>query len=242
MSRRYAAICLSHNPAIEVTDPRVGDVETAVASAAAEHGTCDVVVGEYSGGLTAVICPGRRYYPSEETHRVEAGWLRLIALSPEPVRKAAKVGRVGCWEYEAAHRLRDILGVTLPQPPMAVDELVAVDAPDGVKVWTRSGLLTELRRLRALVGDENVPEGWATVPRDEAIRQADEFHAKMAANYDLMVECRDMVHGQLEEQAELLRRFGHDTSELHEAHEQLELATTTVRVIAARMLERLLSP
>jgi hypothetical protein len=42
----------------------------------------------------------------------------------------------------------------------------------------------EITRLRALVGDEDVPPEWSSVDRAEAIRQANEFHRWLQATVD----------------------------------------------------------
>jgi hypothetical protein len=114
VSRSYAAVCLDHNlAALEIgTGPRKDTAEEALEDGRREHPRCDIVIGEWSGGLITVICPGGRYYIGEETHRVEAGWLRLLALAPGEIRVAAQATRVACWDYFTAHRLRYLLGVS----------------------------------------------------------------------------------------------------------------------------------
>ncbi len=116
MTRSFGPICIDHDPAFEIDDggwPRAKTAAEAFERGKRNHPDCAILVGEWSGGLVAVHCPGSRY-PGEEPHQVESAWLRLLALAPADLRSAAKVARVGCWDYHTAQRLRQILDIFIP--------------------------------------------------------------------------------------------------------------------------------
>lgn len=125
MSSSFRPICLNHDPAILIgVDgfPDYDNVAEALAAGWAEHPRCLVIIGQWSGGLVELICPGsERNSPAEGLrHRqsqhpavhlydreVEPVWLRYLAMSGEIVRSAA--GSTGCWTYDTAVKLKPIL-------------------------------------------------------------------------------------------------------------------------------------
>lgn len=131
MSSIYQLLCLSHDPAISVgveyategewrsAEPALEAVRTR-SGVAAQHVNCDLLVGRYSSPLVKVCCPRSAsasarvcawYHPHSDLW-VDAGWLRLLALSTEEQRKRAQ--HTGCWRWETAHRLRIELGLEGP--------------------------------------------------------------------------------------------------------------------------------
>jgi hypothetical protein len=124
VSSNYRILCLSHDPAIvtEVewsggtNNPAAAERAAAdVAAGLPGHETCDVLLGQWSGGLCAVACikpydsAGNRCYHSRAAW-VDALWLRLLALAhaaPEgsPERELAKRAP-RCWTPDRLRRLR----------------------------------------------------------------------------------------------------------------------------------------
>lgn len=132
MSSHYAILCLSHDPAITVGwDENWRVPETPLAIVAnrtdpriASHKTCRLLVGRYSYPLIEVCCPrstgndpGHSGFHPHSDHWIDAGWLRLLAVSTEAQRKAAE--RTGCWLYNTAHRLRLELNLVDADDPAA---------------------------------------------------------------------------------------------------------------------------
>ena len=82
---------------------------------AQEHPHCDVVVGRISGGYIEFCCPASRsnglYHGSShrEDEWIDAGWLRLLALSDPAHDKAVRLR--SCWTREVARSLRYQLGI-----------------------------------------------------------------------------------------------------------------------------------
>lgn len=129
MSSNYQAICLSHDPAMLVSDAygeRHSNQAAALMCGRQEHPRCVLLIGRWSGGLIQVCCPGQVGYPPEHpappmhsgSHRddqwTEASWLRLLALSDDTMR--AKAGRTDCWTYDTARRLWTVLGLDAAAP------------------------------------------------------------------------------------------------------------------------------
>ena len=137
MSSDYFLLCLNHDPAIRIDAiSRQRDEAMAVASDPASYGDldshqhCDLVVGRFSWPLVEVGCPAspqqaeRRhsgcYHPHNPTW-LDAKWLRLLLavsvdkqLDPETA-KALERFQFGCWPIDRLTRLRDELGVAIPQ-------------------------------------------------------------------------------------------------------------------------------
>ena len=102
MSSMYRALCLSHDPALVLDDEWQswddGRIEMADLLDHREefplegHKTCDLLGGEWSGGLVEVYCPaGCRWHGSGEWVRVE--WLRLARAGHFSTIGRTEIGR-----------------------------------------------------------------------------------------------------------------------------------------------------
>lgn len=124
MSSKYLILCLSHDPAIVIEGS--GDWHSpepalaAIAERAGEirqHPNCALLVGRYSYPLVELCCPrqtairrpGHNVYHPNSDEWVDAGWLRLLAITTTEQR--TKFNFPGCWTYETARRLRFELGI-----------------------------------------------------------------------------------------------------------------------------------
>jgi hypothetical protein len=136
MSSTYRAICLSHNPAIEIygddyDDLTWNDRETGLGAIArrsgdlAGHKTCDLVLGAYSYPLWEITCPvssGKRVAKVEDgsicchnyDKSIQVDWLRLlIAALIEPTAASTAVLQPRlidcCWPPDRVLRLRNLI-------------------------------------------------------------------------------------------------------------------------------------
>lgn len=135
MSSTYRAICLSHDPAIEINgdydDLTWDDRETGLGALArrigdlAAHKDCDLVLGAYSYPLWEITCPvssGKRVEGVKDgsvcchnyDKSIQVDWLRLmIAALVEPTTATTAVlsRRLidGCWPPDRVMRLRNLL-------------------------------------------------------------------------------------------------------------------------------------
>lgn len=120
MSSTYRILCIGHDPALVLDDRSWNDHAQAVQAIAAgvsAHPSCRLLVGRWSAALIEVGCPRMAgavhrhsgvYHP-HDTEWVDAGWLRLMALSTPEAVGAAQVP--GCWDRDIARRLARILGL-----------------------------------------------------------------------------------------------------------------------------------
>ena len=122
MSSNYRLICLSHDPAIVVTNdgdaPRSLEAALEARTHDTQHTHCDVIIGEYSYPLVSAYCIGSRNHTHREPAGINVKWLRLLlAASVAPTNPgltaaiAAFTG-YGCWTPERVHLLRLELGVS----------------------------------------------------------------------------------------------------------------------------------
>jgi len=138
VSSTYKAICLSHDPAIEIgredyDDDQWTDRETALGALTrrtgflAAHKDCDLVVGAYSYPLVEITCPassGRRVAGIKDgstcchnyDKSIPVDWLRLlIAALIEPTAATTAVLSPRqidlCWVPQRVMRLQNLLGV-----------------------------------------------------------------------------------------------------------------------------------
>lgn len=136
MSSTYRAICLSHNPAIEIhgddfDDLTWNDRETGLGALArrtgdlAAHKPCDLVLGAYSYPLWEITCPesaGRRVAKVKDgsvcchnyDKAIQVDWLRLMIaalIEPTPSTRRVLEPRLidGCWPPDRVMRLRTLL-------------------------------------------------------------------------------------------------------------------------------------
>lgn len=121
MSSSYRPICLSHDPGLVIDrEIRRDAVDSFNSRDGLEgHGSCDIVIGRWSGGLVELACPGMQLPgPTGCTHRhssiewIEADWLRLLHAA-RPVVDSGLLARstFRCWPPERLNRLREDLGL-----------------------------------------------------------------------------------------------------------------------------------
>lgn len=132
MSSTYRAICLSHDPAMPIYGHDDEDLKWTSQDAAVaavrnlegdlkHHKDCDLVIGQYSYPLVAIICPPNSHRPTGVTRtgapcwhnneqEIDADWLRLmVAAIAEPNRMtAAAVEKFSgiCWRPNRVNKLR----------------------------------------------------------------------------------------------------------------------------------------
>ena len=136
MSSVYRVLCLSHDPAIELTEEwRSGangrdEIITAVLDRSGtelrSHPHCDLMVGKYSYPLVEVCCPVPATAPPTNLRNcchaypqwIDVKWLRLLfhayAEHGSPVADAAAEMCRGCWSRERVRRLRTLLFLDEP--------------------------------------------------------------------------------------------------------------------------------
>lgn len=126
MSSTYYLLCLSHDPAITITDyQRPEQAEAAIRDRPSGHEQCDLMIGRYSYPLVALGCPASRDQAVKlgcthgSTMWTDSKWLSLLAAayqSSDPdVRKALEEGRHWCLPWERLRRLRVELGITVAE-------------------------------------------------------------------------------------------------------------------------------
>lgn len=114
MSSTYYLLCMSHDPAVTITE--LGDPESLPKPDDLEqtHPNCDFLITRHSGALIEVGCPGFGNRPCKwhtgGIQWVKADWLRLLALltddEPLGVRTLREQRTLQCWDIERIHRLR----------------------------------------------------------------------------------------------------------------------------------------
>jgi hypothetical protein len=126
VSSIYRVLCLSHDPAIVVTDPgynRPEQAEEAIRAGVDEHPHCDLLIGRFSYPLVEAGCPASRDRAGGHrcTHGgtvwADADVLRLLAAGYQSqdagVREATRRFEGWCWSWERLRRLRDELGISV---------------------------------------------------------------------------------------------------------------------------------
>lgn len=159
MSSTYRLICLSHDPALALSEPERQSLEGAlVAIGRAEtwgHGGCDLIVSRYSYPLIEVTCPsqlgrkgGHGLHMNDVT--IDVGWLRLLAhVRENDIDADALVGSAAmCWPPERLRLLEPLLDIeqTLASASQEADVSFS---------WSSSGRVrfsADLRPVR--------PRGW----------------------------------------------------------------------------------
>lgn len=131
MSSTFYTVCLSHDPALLAREHRTAEAaEAAVREGTSGHDDCDLVIVRSSGAPVEVGCPGHGFADDARprahwcrtrhahTEWVEVGWLhvlthaRLAGALPENV---ARHHDISCWTQQRLWRLRDELGLALPE-------------------------------------------------------------------------------------------------------------------------------
>ncbi|WP_143665880.1 hypothetical protein [Streptomyces griseus] len=121
MSSSYTAMCLSHDPGIELPteytghDAALDELRQGVPG----HPHCDLVVATFSGAFTTMTCPPSKDRPGGAScvhaaaEPMDAGVLRLLAAahqSDDPAMHAAiKAGHFICWPWDRLRRLSGFL-------------------------------------------------------------------------------------------------------------------------------------
>lgn len=127
MSSVYRVLCLSHDPAIEVSEhDRPEGAEAVIRDGITEHEHCDLAIGRYSYPLVELGCPASRDQPANlrchhgATDWTDKAWLLLLAAayqSTDPdMRQAITAGYHHCLPWERLRRLRLELGITVKEP------------------------------------------------------------------------------------------------------------------------------
>jgi hypothetical protein len=155
MSSQFSAVCLAHDPAIEI-GPEYPDATELYGAwrdhtgGFTQHKGCRVRFLRYSGGLVEVGCPPLE--PEHAWHRdvrwVDANWLRIawaaricsVALSHPQLWRADQarkfLGRMpDCWDVERVlTRMTGLLGLDEGVPEDLHDPLIGHTIPAGVTV------------------------------------------------------------------------------------------------------------
>ncbi|TYB69692.1 hypothetical protein FXF51_05895 [Nonomuraea sp. PA05] len=132
MSSVYRVLCLSHDPAIILSEVEYHRPEAAVSDIAAGidgHAECDLLIGRYSYPLIEVGCPPatgpeRSGRPRCSTHSttewVDVAWLRILLAvhrnGTKEMQELVGATQLRHWSYERLRRLRDELGIDADEP------------------------------------------------------------------------------------------------------------------------------
>lgn len=132
MSSVYRVLCLSHDPAIAITEVEYSRPESAAADIASGidgHRDCDLLIGRYSYPLVEVGCPPiigperagrRRCSAHSNTQWVDVAWLRILAAvhqsGADQMRALANASQLRHWSWERLRRLRDELNIDVNEP------------------------------------------------------------------------------------------------------------------------------
>lgn len=130
MSSTFYVVCLSHDPALVSSEySRAEGAEAAVKDGSSGHTDCDRMIVRVSGGPIEVGCPGhglpgeaRRRHGCPSLHRdtewIGVGWLHVLAharLAGALPDLVARHHDLRCWTEQRLWRLREELGLELPQ-------------------------------------------------------------------------------------------------------------------------------
>lgn len=121
MSSSYSALCLSHDPGIELPteytghDAALDEIRQGVPG----HPHCDLVVAAFSGAFYEVTCPASKDRTGEVScvhavaEQTEARVLRLLLAAHQSddlsVQAAVRASRFSCWPGDRLRRLRPFL-------------------------------------------------------------------------------------------------------------------------------------
>ena len=127
MSSVYRVLCLSHDPALALTEVEYSRPESAatdIASGIDGHQGCDLLIGRYSYPLVEVGCPpwtgptgagSQRCTRHSNAQWADVAWLRILAAvhqsGGEGMRRLAEASSLSCWSWERLRRLRLELGI-----------------------------------------------------------------------------------------------------------------------------------
>lgn len=133
MSSTYRAMCLSHDPALEVAGIETQRREALESHLAGDplrgHEHCDLIGTRTSGALIEIYCPPgpktdqRQCWHPHVGSWLDVVWVRLLLvadrgtpLNPEVAAALAEAHRRhSCWPHERVNRLRVELGVDQPK-------------------------------------------------------------------------------------------------------------------------------
>lgn len=130
MSSNYHVLCVSHDPAIVITeDHEFRSPHDALAAAAnpasherlAGHVGCDLLVGRYSYPLIEVGCPGGDrcrpgYHRPDSDMWADAGWLRLLHAAHSRGDDVTGFRLRPCWTRSRVLSLARELHIETPEP------------------------------------------------------------------------------------------------------------------------------
>lgn len=120
MSSSYYVLCMSHDPAIHITElGRDTDMREALVMGIGDHQKCDTVVMRVSGAPVEFGCPGmqstRCPYGHRDVEWIDANVLRLLYYTKddtrEEVQKLFNRHPLSCWTKERLQHLRYELNV-----------------------------------------------------------------------------------------------------------------------------------
>jgi hypothetical protein len=128
VSSQYKILCLSHDPAIEVTTPewyRPEQAEEAIRAGVEGHENCDLMLGRYSYPLIELGCPStipsqsrtgaHKCYGHGSTRWIGVEWVALLFHAQRQpdgsaLRGLAGAGEFRCFSPERLRRLRVEMG------------------------------------------------------------------------------------------------------------------------------------
>lgn len=153
MSSLYRAICLNHQPALELDEPTWQDPAAALHAIGrredehlAPHHSCQLLIARYSGGLTELGCPASsRCGHPHDAEWVDTTWLRLAATTlnaSDPATQTALRRLPRCWNTDRLNRLQHILDITPAPaaPPVTADQIAhALAERLDLERWERAG-------------------------------------------------------------------------------------------------------
>ncbi|MEU1275293.1 hypothetical protein [Streptomyces sp. NPDC005799] len=133
MSSTFHIACLSHDPAVSVTDlgyNSAGEAEAQIRSGVEGHPNCDLLIIRWSGAPVEVGCPGHDRAAGtrppahwcrishSHTKWVHTTWLRVLVharLGAGLPDKIANHFDVACWTEQRVWRLREEIGLDLTE-------------------------------------------------------------------------------------------------------------------------------
>ncbi|MCX4974257.1 hypothetical protein [Streptomyces sp. NBC_00620] len=150
MSSTFHIACLSHDPAVDVTDlghNTAAEAEDSIRAGINGHADCDLVIVRWSGAPVEFGCPGHRFDDKARppahwcrsrhahTEWIDGVWLHVLAharMAKALPEKVAKRYELGCWTGQRIWRLRHELDLELPptdDTPTGLPAAEGVDEP-----------------------------------------------------------------------------------------------------------------